>query len=210
DVEDLKFLAEPLLEEVIDPKLMAHWPLDEAEGMVVADGSGGTDGYALGDPVWLHDGGQVNGALQLDGIDDYVVTGAAPNPEGNSYSVLAWIQGGAPGQVILSQLGKANWLCTDPSAGTLMTELTVTGRDGRSLGSEAVITDGNWHRIGFVWDGSFRRLYVDGVIVAEDAQDNLDISSNGLYFGTGKAMESGTFFSGLIDDIRIYNRVVNP
>ena len=91
-----------------------------------------------------------------------------------------------------------------------MTELTVAGRGGSTLGSEAIITDGNWHRIAFVWDGSYRRLYVDGVIVAEDTQDNLDISVNGLHFGTGKAMESGTFFSGLIDDVRIYNRVVNP
>ena len=91
-----------------------------------------------------------------------------------------------------------------------MTELTMTGRNGSSLGSEAVITDGNWHRIGFIWDGSYRRLYVDGVIVAEDVQDNLDISVNGLYFGTGKTMEPGTFFSGLIDEIRIYNRAISP
>ena len=210
DDQDLIVLAEHLFKEVNDPTLVAHWPLDEAEGMVVADGAGGNDGYALGDPVWLHDGGQVNGALQLDGVDDYVVTGAAPNPEGNSYSVLAWMKGGAPGQVVLSQMGMADWLCANPSAGTLMTELTMGGRDGRSLGSEAIITDGSWHRIGFVWDGSYRRLYVDGVIVAEDAQDDLDISVNGLYIGTGKAMEPGTFFSGLIDDIRIYNRVVSP
>jgi hypothetical protein len=91
-----------------------------------------------------------------------------------------------------------------------MTELTASGRNGRSLGSEAIITDGHWHRIGFVWDGSYRTLYVDGIVVAEDTQDNLDISVNGLYFGTGKAMESNTFFSGLIDDIRIYNRAVSP
>jgi hypothetical protein len=146
----------------------------------------------------------------LNGVDGCAIAGAVLNPADGPFSVLAWIKGGAPGQVVLSQIGKANWLCTDPSGGTLMTELTIAGQNGRSLGSEAVITDGNWHRIGFVWDGSKRRLYVDGVIVAEDAQDNLDISINGLYFGTGKTMEPGTFFSGLIDDIRIYNRVVHP
>ena len=53
-------------------------------------------------------------------------------------------------------------------------------------------------------------LYVDGVVMAEDAQDGLDISSNGLYIGTGKVMESDSFWSGLIDDVRIYNRVVRP
>ena len=210
DVQDLIVLAEHLFKEVDDPTLIAHWPLDETGGMVITGRAGDNDGYALGDPVWQPDGGQVDGALQLDGVDDYVVTGSAPKPEMGSYSVLAWIKGGAPGQVVLSQMGKANWLCADPLEGFLMTELTVTGRNSCSLGSEAVITDGNWHRIAFVWDGSYRRLYVDGVIVAEDVQDNLDISVNGLYFGTGKTMEPGTFFSGLIDDVRIYNRAVKP
>jgi len=203
DVEDLKVLAENLYKEAADPTLVAHWALDETEGMFVADSAGENSGYALGDPVWKPDSGQVNGALQLDGVDDYVVTDAAPKPEEGSYSVLAWIKGGAPGQVILSQMGKANWLSTDESEGGLMTELTASGRNGCSLGSEAFITDGDWHRIGFVWDGFYRTLYVDSIVVAEDAQDSLDISSNGLYIGTGQAMESSTFWSGLIDDVRI-------
>jgi hypothetical protein len=64
--------------------------------------------------------------------------------------------------------------------------------------------------IGLVWDGSNRKLYVDGVAVAEDTQQGLEGSQMGLYIGTGKAMEPGTYFSGLIDDIRIYNRAVSP
>jgi len=210
DVQDLIILAEHLFEEVNDPTLIAHWGLDETEGMVVTDSAGDNNGYALGEPIWQPNSGQVKGALQLDGVDDYVVTGMAPSPEKESYSVLAWIKGGAPGQVVLSQMGKANWLYTDPSTGALMTELTMAGRNSCSLASEAVITDGNWHRIGFVWDGYYRRLYVDGVVVAEDVQDNLDISVNGLYIGTGKAMGAGTYWSGLIDDVRIYNRAVIP
>jgi hypothetical protein len=49
-----------------------------------------------------------------------------------------------------------------------MTELIGVGSDGAPLRSEAVITDGQWHRIGLVWDGSQRMLCVDGVTVAED------------------------------------------
>ncbi len=62
----------------------------------------------------------------------------------------------------------------------------------------------------FVWDGSHRTLYVDDVVVAEDTQTNLAGSDNGLYIGTGKAIEAGTYWSGLIDDVRIYNRAVSP
>jgi len=36
-----------------------------------------------------------------------------------------------------------------------------------------VITDGTWHRVGFVWDGSKRTLYVDDVEVGSDTQSSL-------------------------------------
>jgi len=91
-----------------------------------------------------------------------------------------------------------------------MTELAEPGRSAGPLLSETTIADGEWHRIGLVWDGSNRTLYVDSVAVAQDVQDSLVSSYNGLYIGAGKAMEPGTYFSGLIDDVRIYNRVVSP
>jgi hypothetical protein len=33
---------------------------------------------------------------------------------------------------------------------------------------------------------------------------------NGFYIGTGNAMAAKTYFSGMIDDVRIYNRAVSP
>ncbi len=91
-----------------------------------------------------------------------------------------------------------------------MTELKGTGQGANELLSQTFITDGNWHRIGLVWDGSHRTLYVDDVAVAEDTQANLEGSENGLYIGAGTAMEQGSFWSGLIDDVRIYSRAITP
>jgi len=209
DVQDLELLMSYWQQEVLPVELVAYWKLDETEGMVVADSAGDNNGYALGDPVWQPDGGLVDGALQLDGIDDYFITGAAPNPAEGPFSVLAWVNGGAPGQVVVSQQGAANWLTAD-AEGNLMTELKSPGGSAVPLQSQTIITDGNWHRIGFVWDGSNRTLYIDDVAVAQDTQDGLESSNSGLYIGTGKAMEPRTYFSGLIDDVRIYNRAVTP
>ena len=212
DVQDLVVLAERLFEDVNDPTLVAHWPLDETEGMFAADSAGEngySDGIVMGDPVWQPTGGQVNGAIQLDGVDDYIIASQVLNPADGQFSILAWIKGGAPGQVVVSQQGASNWLTAD-AEGNLITELAGPGRNSGPLQSQTVITDGTWHRIGFVWDGSQRRLYVDGVVVAEDIQNGLVGSNNGLYIGCGKAIEPGSFFSGLIDDIRIYNRAVSP
>jgi len=193
-----------------DPGLIAYWKLDEVEGMTAYDSAGANDGTLIGGPVWKLTGGQLVGALELDGIDDYVETPFVLNPADGKFSVFVWIKGGGPGQVVIAQKDGVNWLCADPLEGNLMTELKGAGRGAAILLSQTIITDGNWHRIGLVWDGSHRKLYVDDVAVAEDAQTNLEGSDNGLYIGTGKAMEAGTYWSGLIDDVRIYNRAVIP
>jgi len=207
DVQDLVVLTEYI--EPLDRTLIAHWTLDETEGMFAVDSAGDNDAVVIGGATWQPGSGQVDGALQLNGVDGYAITGAVLNPADGPFSVLAWINGGAPGQVVVSQQNSANWLTTD-AEGNLMTELKGAGRSTGPLFSETVITDGQWHRIGLVWDGSHRTLYVDGVVVADDIQPGLQGSQMGLYIGTGKAMESGTYFSGLIDDVRIYNRAVSP
>jgi hypothetical protein len=53
-------------------------------------------------------------------------------------------------------------------------------------------------------------LSVDGVEVAKDTQDGQGVYGSGLYIGVGKDYAAGTYFSGLTDDVRIYNRVVSP
>ena len=71
-------------------------------------------------------------------------------------------------------------------------------------------TDDNWHRVGFVWDGSQRILYVDDVEVARDTVAGLDGADGGLRVGSGSGLDVGTFWSGMIDDVRIYDRAVEP
>jgi hypothetical protein len=73
-----------------------------------------------------------------------------------------------------------------------------------------VVTDGDWHRVGFVRDGSDRILYVDDIEVARDTATNLESASGGLYIGAGSDLEPGALWSGLIDDVRIYSRALAP
>lgn len=46
---------------------------------------------------------------------------------------------------------------------------------------------------------------VDDVAVAEDTQEGLDVQGVGLYIGAGKSTGAGTYWSGMIDDVRIYD-----
>ena len=131
-------------------------------------------------------------------------------PADGPFSVLAWVKGGAPGQTIISQSGATDCLCIDSVDGMLMSKLSHNSWNAAPLASGVVITDGQWHRVGFVWDGITRALYADEQEVIRDGQPQLASSDRGLVIGGGAMSLPGTYFGGMIDDVRIYNRVVRP
>jgi hypothetical protein len=209
DAQDLIVLAEYLLLE--DVHLIAHWKLEETEGIIAHNSINGNDGTLSGDPLWQPSGGKVGGALEFDGIDDYISTPFILNPGKGSMGVFAWIKGGLPGQVIISQTGDfgGTWLSIDPAEGKLMIGFSEVYFG--ALVSETVVTSGQWHHVGLVYDMDklHRLLYVDGVTVAEDTTFVAGmLSDGGLYIGASKDLDAGTFFSGLIDDVRIYNQAL--
>jgi hypothetical protein len=209
DVQDVSALARYIGKEVDDPTLVAYWTFDETGGTIACDSTGSHDAALIGAPAWQPAGGAVDGALQFDG-GTFVAADFVVNPSDGPFSVLVWVKGGAPGQAIISQQAGADWLMLDSATGTLMTELRSGGRQSKVLCSDAVVTDGTWHRAAFTWDGSNRRLYVDDILVAEDTDVALAACNAGLNIGCGELMTPASFFTGVIDDVRIYNRAVKP
>ena len=217
DEADLEIFMSHWEQEAYDPTLIAFWKLDETEGDIAYNSISDNYGIISGNPTWQPDSGHAGGALQFDGIDDYISTDFVLDPSDNPFSIFAWIKDGAAGQAILSQKYGSNWLMADSVDGALKTDLkepASAGRDpqppGPPLICSKVVTDGDWHRVGFVRDGINRILYVDDVEVARDMAANLEDGGGGLYIGAGSGLEPGAFWSGLIDDVRIYNRVVSP
>jgi hypothetical protein len=209
DAQDLAVLAEYLVE---DSRPAAHWKLDEDQGSIAYDSAGIQDADLHGGPVWHSSGGKEGGALQFDGTNDYVSAPFILDPSAGSFSVFAWIKSNARGQVIISQTGEsgARWLWTDPSYGRLTTWLMHPPFDLLMAGS--TITDNQWHHVGMVYDciRLKRYLYVDGIEVARDTNPVGGVNANGgLYFGADKTLQAGSFFSGLMDDIRIYDEVLS-
>lgn len=207
DANDLVALSNHLFE---DYRLLAHWRLDDPEGVITYDSVGQAVGVVVGAPTWRPETGRVDGALLLSGDQNYVRVPFPSNLAIRPFSLFAWAKGGAPGQVLLSQDGMANWLAAAPSDGALLTELQAPGQDREALVSPIPITDGTWHHIGLVWDGVYRRLYVDGAEVARDEITQPAHAFQGLIIGAGSQQSPGSFWSGLVDDIRIYDRAIEP
>jgi hypothetical protein len=192
---------------------LAHWKLDETEGTIASDSVGKHHGTLMGEPIWRPTGGWIDGALEFDGIDDHVEAPFVLDPQNGPFSAFAWVKGGGPEHAILSQADGSNWLKAN-AQGNLSTELRpMLGTSvNRPLHSEVFITDGQWHHVGLVWDaiGGARILYVDEVEVARDAVDTLWASQNSMHIGVPARLNFPHRWSGLIDDVRIYSRVVKP
>ncbi|MFC1793658.1 LamG-like jellyroll fold domain-containing protein [Planctomycetota bacterium] len=211
DVQDLIILAEHLFE---DYWLIHHWTLDETEGGIAYDSAGDKNAVLHGDPLWQSTSGRVDGALALDGENDFLRTPFILDPSAGSFCVFAWIKGTERGRAIISQNDSTGfsqlWIGADPSHGRLMTRLMHPPFS--PLISDAVITDGQWYHVGLMFDleGLHRHLYVDGVKVAEDSDLVGGVAlDGGLFIGVGEGINKATLFSGLIDDVRIYNTALS-
>ena len=215
DVQDLCSLGEYLL---TFPGAAAYWRLDETEGDIAHDSAANSIGTLIGGPVWQPANGMVDGALEFDGVEDHITADLILDAEKGPFSILVWVKGGAPGQVIVSQadakVGRANypgcsWLEID-ARGHLTTVLVAAEVITPLL--DVVVTDGQWHQVGLIWNQSSKTstLYVDQVEVAVYAEPVLPMIKGGLQIGVGRDLGRDTFFAGLIDDVHIYKRAVRP
>lgn len=69
------------------------------------------------------------------------------------------------------------------------------------------LTDGNWHHVAATFNGTTRSIYVDGTLVGSDTPGS-DHSATAVDFRIGYSKGPG-FFSGLIDDVRVYNTALS-
>ncbi|MBN2138299.1 MAG: hypothetical protein JW720_10875 [Sedimentisphaerales bacterium] len=196
--------------------LQVYLKLDESSGSIAADASHGRrDGVLRGDPGWLPAGGKFAGALQLDGLDDYVeitsykgVVGCGPR------TVAAWIKTSGVGEIVSwgeDSPGKRWSLGIGGRAGTF----GINVGEGYVFGVTRVM-DGQWHHIAGVLedDGSADaneiRLYLDGRAETLSAIGSHPVETSG-----GVNVKVGTFddgwdryFAGLVDEVVIFDQAL--
>jgi len=192
--------------------LRAHWKFDTGSGLVATDSSGGeNDGLLINGPVWAE--GYINGALEFDGGDDYVVVAAAPleMDTWGEMTVAAWVKNsvgvGARTDDIVSWWRWNRYPCTDCSF--VLTHHKNNQyffqTNGTSISGGTVSTA--WTHVTATYDGSMIQLYVNGNEVASAPY------SGGLPYSTGDLIigaqaNDANYFEGLIDEVRIYDRAL--
>ncbi len=178
-----------------------------------ADVSGnGHGGRIRGNPVWT--GGKLGGALQLDGVGDYIDCGTHPAFDiSNWIAVAAWINpkdaGDGRYHPYVTKGDHAYSLQHRHLAGDLSDSIEffiydATWRSARSNVDASF--NGEWHHVAGTYDGNNISLYIDGALrtttphVGAIAVRPL----HPLYIGAACEWPDRTY-QGSIDDVRLYN-----
>jgi hypothetical protein len=183
----------------------AHWKFDETEGTEAEDSIGNNNGI-LGispyDPDWVEDEDPVRGScLEFDG-GDYVSFSTMDALEDSDATISAWIKAKNLGTVgidyysILSQLNGSNGY-----------ELYINGdkpafrlNDTYSVQSSEAIDEGKWYHLAGTYDGSDLKIYVNGELTSRPVSGLSGVSNTGYI---------GWLFDGRIDDVRVYDWVLD-
>lgn len=196
---------------------VAHLKLDEGTGILAEDSSGNANqGLLVNAPTWTR--GRLGAALSFAGTDQYVrlASSASIDRLSSAATVTAWVYRLADQASFRAVVHR--------QAGTGFEDAFYLGfRDNAyyasvrtpSAGAAALLgtTAANavWTHLGFTYDGTTVRLYVDGTERVSAAQTGIiERQSNPVTVGAG--LNSGApdeHVEAVIDDVRLYDRALS-
>ena len=189
-----------------DTDLMAHWDFDEESGNTAADITGnGHDGAVMG-AEWKK--GWMGGALNFRGSTDEMDVGETLINGWNGMTFLAWIYHDVP-HTSVGHIGGTIFSGMNVDNGKLEVQVQSALNGYCRYISDSQLFDQRWYCVAGVYDGtsSSIKIYVDG---DEWSGNLIDIIPATIYSTTDPfKVGSGTYpFTGLIDDVQLYNRAL--
>jgi hypothetical protein len=205
---------------VAPPGLVAAYSLDENTGTAVHDNSGGGNNGTLSNATWT--AGKYGSALKFTGATNSYVTinSAASLNETTGLTVEAWVNPStlnSPDNGWAAAVAKENRAsaANDVSyalyaAGGTGTppalHLNLTGKGDQGVQGTAVLPLNTWTFLAGTYDGTTMKLYVNGTLVASRTMaGSIATTTNPLRIGGDW---SGEMFTGVIDNVRLYNRAL--
>jgi len=178
--------------------------------------------------------GNSNAAYEFDGTDDFIDCGLDPDLNITTHlSVSCWVKyydynyGSLYHPDFISNADYALSTHTQDWKGYLvgttrnhpspqfngtMKFTVLKPYENYGLRTDDRYDDDKWHHVVSVfYPGHYLRLYVDGEIVEQDTVTISSFTASDLPLSIGRGYENDEYhyFDGLIDDIRIYNRILS-
>jgi hypothetical protein len=142
----------------------------------------------VGAPIWTNVGPAQ--AIVFNGVNDYLLLGESPAAAKEilpvkEFSVAAWImvndaseRGGIAGLFRDSRTAKQGWAVgyTKTAFGFALATKGAGGNKATTLSGQTAPSLGQWQHVAATYDGQRMRLYVNGKLDAESAEQSGDIS----------------------------------
>jgi uncharacterized repeat protein (TIGR02543 family) len=203
-----------------EARAIAHWRFDETSGTIAHDSTGSFDGNLSSGGASFVAGGMSGNALSLSKTNNgFANMGNVLGLTSGDFSIVAWIKM-TPGDITESSViiskqeaGWANGYVLSANASISYSQpgktwFSDSAFPGQEVNSTTTINDGHWHQIVAVYQaGAAKYIFVDGA-PAEDSKASRAIVPNNGFFLIGGDTYSGiptAQFTGLVDDVQIYN-----
>ncbi len=194
-----------------DPNLVAHWKLDDGSGTIAYDSSMyGNDGTIYGDPNWTT--GFLNGALEFDGLENYIDCGnAAILNMTKAVTISTWVHTANAGLYNnhMAYVTKSDhcFALKYFYDGSIEFHIYDEGWFQTLYPVDETFNE-DWHHLAGTYDGSVIKLYIDGSLTDTNPHvGSLPINTYNVYIGSC-AEAGGRFYSGVMDDVQIYDRAL--
>lgn len=198
--------------------LIGWWKLDDGSGSTAVDSSvSGNNGTLINSPTWTT--GHINGALQFSAGSSQKVTANTTAIGGlTTASIAGWINRSSTGNQV--HFGAGSIDANNRFSFQWYTDGNIYCAFGNASSIQyafCALSGTGWHHVAMTFDGSLSgnskiKIYIDGV--AQTPSFNTSpptaLPSSGSFgnFVIGVDAVGSSFTTGIIDDVRIYNRVL--
>jgi hypothetical protein len=195
--------------------LVAAYSFDAGGGTTVADSSGRGNTGTLRAATWTA-AGKYGRALSFNGTNSWMSVNDAPSLDlAGAMTLEAWVKptgtlGSTARAVLVKERagGRVYGLYANDAAARPKGVTFVGGVEQVTEGA-ATLPLGTWTHLAATYDGAALKLYVNGVPVSATAVPGAMPASTGPLRIGGDGV-GGEWFSGTIDEVRVYNRALTP
>jgi hypothetical protein len=201
------------------PDLVVRYPMDAdaTATMTLVSTVPALDGTCTAGQCPAAIAGHIGGAAMFDGVDDFVILPTTTLISSMPYTISVWMNattGMGDDSLVAKALGEAvnydvgNLGIQQGGTGDLLYETSDNAGSYDILYSVGGDTRNAWHHVAASWDGTTKRLYLDGIVVGlaiSTVGDSTELVQVGADRDFGITVHQ---YAGALDDLRFYSRAL--